>query len=277
MVTRSNLSGMNLTSNAFLLVGEEADTHWTLTLRKALAPLGDLHVVPEEGAVQAVLEGRYRIIVVDAGAVEDVATLTFWLRSSQPEAHVVVATASPTWRRAREALQVGASDYVRKSRNEQALYASIKPLLEASPPPWPPSQESAATILFADNDPDFLETRAAFLAQLGYRVVTAHDPAEARRLLAGGGIDLLVVDLRLHDDEDEKDISGLDLVREVAGSVPKILLTAFPSVDTVREALGSQIEGLAPAIDFVAKREGPGRLLQAVRYAIGPGRPDDMR
>lgn len=32
------------------------------------------------------------------------------------------------------------------------------------------------TILFADNDPDFLKTRSEFLEQEGYLVVTANDP-----------------------------------------------------------------------------------------------------
>ena len=76
----------------------------------------------------------------------------------------------------------------------------------------------------------------------------ALDPGEARNILEQGGIDLAIVDLRLLNDGDEKDISGLTLARETARSVPKIILTRFATVEAVREALGPQLEGLPPAV-----------------------------
>ena len=105
-----------------------------------------------------------------------------------------------------------------------------------------------ATILFADNDPDFLKTRSEFLEQEDYLVIPAGDPTEARRKLETGRIDLAIVDIRLVNDDDEKDTSGLVLAMEVARSVPKIILTGFPSYEYVREVLKSQADGL-PAAD----------------------------
>ncbi len=126
-----------------------------------------------------------------------------------------------------------------------------------------------ATILFADNDPEFLKTRAEFLEREGYQVIPAADPTEARRLLEQrGGIDLAIVDIRLVDDDDERDTSGLTLAKEVARSVPKIILTGFPTYQAVREALGPVLEGLPPAVDFLAKEEGPEAMIQAVERAL---------
>jgi predicted nucleotide-binding protein len=125
-----------------------------------------------------------------------------------------------------------------------------------------------ATILFADNDPDFLKTRAEFLEQQGYLVVPATSVTEARRKLEIGGIDLAILDIRLESDDDEKDISGLVLAKEVARSVPKIILTGFPSYEYVREALRPQLNGLPATVDFVAKQEGPETMLAAVRRAL---------
>jgi DNA-binding NtrC family response regulator len=125
-----------------------------------------------------------------------------------------------------------------------------------------------ATILFADNDANFLKTRSEFLEHESYRVIPATDPIEARQALERGGIDLAILDIRLRDDDDEKDTSGLTLAKEVSCPVPKIILTAFPSVDAVREALKPQLSGLPAATDFVSKREGPEALIAAVERSI---------
>lgn len=130
-----------------------------------------------------------------------------------------------------------------------------------------------ATILFADNDPDFLQTRSEFLEQEGYRVIRVAGPTEARRQLEAGGIDLAVLDIRLERDDDEHDTSGLTLAKEVARTVPKIILTGFPGYDYVREALRPQQDGLSVAVDFVAKKEGPEALLRAIRKALSPTIP----
>jgi DNA-binding NtrC family response regulator len=125
-----------------------------------------------------------------------------------------------------------------------------------------------ATILFADNDLDFLRTRAEFLEQEGYRVILAADPTEARRVLEQGGIDLAILDIRLLNDDDEKDTSGLTLAKEVARAVPKFILTGFPSVDAVREALQTQLDGLPAAVDFVSKQEGAEELLRVIKETL---------
>ncbi len=126
-----------------------------------------------------------------------------------------------------------------------------------------------ATILFADNDPDFLKTRTEFLEKEGYQVIPAADPTEARRALEREGrIDLAILDIRLVDDNDDKDTSGLTLAKEAARSVPKIILTGFPSVEAARGALKPQPDGLPPAVDFLDKKEGPEALLAAIRRAL---------
>jgi len=127
---------------------------------------------------------------------------------------------------------------------------------------------SKATILFADNDANFLKATAEFLEKEGYRVIPAATPTEARRTLEAGGIDIAILDIRLVKDEDEKDFSGLTLAKETARSVPKIILTGFPTYEAVREALGPNLEGLPPAVDFVAKQEETEVLLRAIREAL---------
>jgi CheY-like chemotaxis protein len=127
------------------------------------------------------------------------------------------------------------------------------------------------SILFVDNDPDFLATRSEFLKKEGYRVIQADGPSACRKRVREGGIAAIIIDIRLMDDADEQDTSGLALAKEIPSVIPKIMLTSFPSAEKAREALGRQVDGLPAAIEFVVKEEGPEALVQAVRRSIDSG------
>lgn len=130
-----------------------------------------------------------------------------------------------------------------------------------------------ATILFADNDPDFLVTRAEFLRQEGYQVIPVSDVATARRMLEQGDIDLAILDIRLVNDDDEKDASGIALARDAAyRDIPKIVLTNFPSTAAAVQALRTDTDGQSPVLDFVTKEEGPEVMLKAIRQALSVSR-----
>jgi DNA-binding NarL/FixJ family response regulator len=126
-----------LLRHTFLLVGRKNGARWPLVLQRALSPLGELRVVPEEKAAQAVIQGKYDVIIIDAGGVRDPTLLTAHLRAQRPEARIVVVTASPTWQRARQALQAGAADYIRKSLDEKELRSKIEAVLKIPPPVSP--------------------------------------------------------------------------------------------------------------------------------------------
>ena len=124
-------------------------------------------------------------------------------------------------------------------------------------------------ILLADNNRLFLDTRAEFLQNEGFEVLKAHTVEEAHHVLQSEVIHLAILDIRMVNDDDPRDISGLLLAQEEAyRSVAKIILTGFPSYEYVRDALGAALKGLPPAVAFLAKKEGAGALLQAVREAF---------
>ena len=131
-----------------------------------------------------------------------------------------------------------------------------------------------AKILFADNHAEFLANRLEFLEGEGYTIIAARTPTEARHVLEGGDVDLAILDIRLRDDDDEKDTSGLTLAKELAPSVPKIILTDYPDYQFVRTALKTGADGKPPAVDFLAKGEGLEAMLRAVRRALDRGAVD---
>ncbi len=118
----------------FLLIGNREESPWAQTLAEALAPLGELHIISEQEAFQESERERYDVIIVDSTVVKEVAPLVARLRVRQPAARLVVATLSPTWQRARDAMQAGAFDYIRKSLDKQETLAAMKKILSRPGP-----------------------------------------------------------------------------------------------------------------------------------------------
>lgn len=133
-----------------------------------------------------------------------------------------------------------------------------------------------ATILLADNHAAFLETRTRILEAAGYRVLTANSPETARTILEKSRLDTAILDIRLKDDIDEEDVSGLLLAQECARHLPKIMLTSFPSYEKALAALMAEPGSFPPAVRFLEKRSrngsGEAAMLQAVEDALLIGR-----
>ncbi|MDE3089325.1 MAG: phosphotransferase [Chloroflexota bacterium] len=127
------------------------------------------------------------------------------------------------------------------------------------------------TILLVDNREDILSSTRDFLAPNGYVVRTAKDEQEALLCCEQEVIHLVVIDIRLVDDRDEEDWSGLRLAAVLDPSFPKIILTGQQYPDRaalVRRVLGPDEQGNVLAADFVWKKEGPGKLLEAIQRAF---------
>jgi len=121
------------------------------------------------------------------------------------------------------------------------------------------------TILLADNLIRALETRAEFLQKVGYRVIKAGSYDELLHHLSDSWVHLAVLDMRLVDDDDTEDESGLELAEdERFRAIPKIILTGFPTYASVREALTPFPDGTPKAVAFLAKEEGLDALLEAI-------------
>jgi predicted nucleotide-binding protein len=127
-----------------------------------------------------------------------------------------------------------------------------------------------ASILLADNKKNFLKFWSGVLRRDGFEVTEAGSYSKAKELLDKTTFDMAVLDLRLKDDLDENDLSGLQLAEEYGGeSLPIIIFTAKPTIKAARRALEKDGRS-SPAVAFVEKEDGQEALLKAVRKAFVP-------
>jgi two-component system OmpR family response regulator len=110
-------------------------------------------------------------------------------------------------------------------------------------------------LLVVDDDPEIRSLLAGFLARHEYEVATAHDAAEARRLIARNHFDLIVLDVMMPGED------GLSLCRSLRAEtrVPIVLLTAV--AEETDRIVGLEMG----ADDYVTKPFSPRELLARIR------------
>lgn len=130
---------------------------------------------------------------------------------------------------------------------------------------------TTARIVFADNDEDFIETRREFLARVGIEVIPATTLSKAREALTLPGIHLAILDVRLENNRDDKDFTGMLLAAEDDfKSVPKIILTGYDKEEHVVQKIGGK---LPLYLAYLHKAEGPQAMLAAIIKALATVSP----
>lgn len=93
-----------------------------------------------------------------------------------------------------------------------------------------------ATVLVANDDDEALRRQEEALTSEGFKVLTATRSEEAKKALRSNQVDVAVLDIRLDNEDDEADTSGLDLAESEAAGVLKVLTTVWPNPDIKRRA-----------------------------------------
>jgi two-component system, OmpR family, response regulator len=121
---------------------------------------------------------------------------------------------------------------------------------------------TAKTVLVVDDDPAMRAMIADYLGDRGFRVVTAADGGEMARVLAEGTVHLILLDLKLPDED------RMNLIRSLrAGSgVPIIVLTGHHR-EEVDRVVGLELG----ADDYLTKPFGLRELLARIRAVLRRG------
>jgi DNA-binding NtrC family response regulator len=114
-------------------------------------------------------------------------------------------------------------------------------------------------ILVVDDEPSMRTTLAILLKREGYRVSTAGEGAEALHMLAQGGYDMVLTDLKMEG------IDGLELLRRIKAAAPQTEVLIFTAYGTIATAVEAMRLG---AYDYIGKPFDDQELLLTVARAL---------
>jgi CheY-like chemotaxis protein len=119
-------------------------------------------------------------------------------------------------------------------------------------------------VLLADNNDEIREVYGRILRMAEYDVKLASNPQQAREILTRSRINIAVLDVRLEDDDDPADLSGLNIaIDHIFHNIPKVMLTGYKiSPEDLRTS--HAIEEI-PDAAWVGKDEGPEKLIEIMQ------------
>lgn len=121
------------------------------------------------------------------------------------------------------------------------------------------SPASGLRILVVDDEARVAELLADLLGDLGHRARAVADPGQARRVVAGGGFDIVFLDQFLGA------VLGLDLMQDLAGMDPSLAFVIM----TANSSTGLAVEALQRgALDFLAKPFFEEDVKRSISYVI---------
>ncbi len=109
---------------------------------------------------------------------------------------------------------------------------------------------SKIKVLVIDDEPDFLELLAMRLEEWGYEPDSAPNGKDGVRAVKEKKPDVVVLDYMLPDMDG---VTALRQIRESDIDVPVIMFTAYPSMDTIKEAGGLGIAAFIPKLSIYSE------------------------
>lgn len=199
-----------------------------------------------EEAIRKFRENDYAITFMDVKMSGKNGVESFLeIRKFKPDARVVMMTGYSVEQLLNQAIENGAWDVLSKPLD----IAKVLKLISELP---------AGGVLIADDDPDFVESIKGLLEAVGKIVFVASNGQEAVNRVVAGGIDLLILDMRMPV------LNGLEAFLELKRRgclVPIIVVTAF-GTEEMQNVQNMAVNGI------LKKPFDPGELLNAVEALL---------
>ncbi|MCP4369707.1 MAG: response regulator [Deltaproteobacteria bacterium] len=106
------------------------------------------------------------------------------------------------------------------------------------------NDENKKTILFVDDEENILSITSEYFQCKGYRVITANNGIEAKKILKEEQIDCCFTDINMPE------MNGLELAEHIwvtDNTIPVVIMTAYPSLDNTIKTLQNGV------VDFLTK------------------------
>lgn len=110
----------------FLLVCDSSRDPWSELVREVLKDFGTVATMNQQDIDDRLSFGEYSAIILDDASLDDTPRVVRSLRSRFSHMPIVVATSSPTWKRATDSLRAGANDYIYETFNRDELVDSLE-------------------------------------------------------------------------------------------------------------------------------------------------------
>src|SRR4051812_18000347 len=118
------------------------------------------------------------------------------------------------------------------------------------------------SVLWVDDEAELLESHCIFLREKGYEVHTATNADDAVEMLRRRPFDLLLLDEQMPG---KRGLQAVHEVRELAPTLPVVMVTKSEEDATLREAIGQNVR------EYLVKPVNPRQVLAAItRILEGP-------
>jgi len=125
------------------------------------------------------------------------------------------------------------------------------------------------TVLIIENDEKYLATVSEILEENDYRVLKASSIKEAERLLEKDYFHLILSDIRMKDDDNPDDYSGIKLMSEKKYKhTLKIFMTSYEEYENSVRTLGMGADAKQLAIYLFSKDNKPKLFLKKIKLAF---------
>jgi DNA-binding NtrC family response regulator len=242
----------------------EDETNVRESLRSWLVELGCQVEVTSDGeeALKKISEKEFDAVILDLRLPgKDGLQVLREARLKKPKLNGIIITAYPTMATMAEAIEIGAVDFLSKPINLSKLEKLIQEKTE-------PVTLNMKPILIVDDEASMRESLRDWFLESGYQAEMARDGEEALKLIEEKDYGLLILDLKLPGQD------GIEVLKKARKRHPDlrgIIITAYPSVDTAREAIKQG------AIDYLPKPFELSELEKLVEENIEPADVEIMR